>query len=53
MDIAFLSIVLAVAMILMLAFFGMSNKERTEVSRLPLADGLSEDDLPEGMSTGA
>ena len=45
--------VVAFAMILVLAFFGMSHKERVEVSRLPLADGLGEDDLTEGMSTGA
>lgn len=45
--------VCAFAMILLLAFFGMSKQARREVSMLPLADGLSEGELPDGMREGA
>ena len=39
-EIGLIFFVVAFAMILILAFFGMSERARDEVSRLPLADGL-------------
>ncbi len=52
-EIGLVLFVFAFAMILMLAFFGMSKQTRREVSMLPLADGLGEGELPDGTSEGA